>query len=87
MQQVQRVEILMSRMITLTAWAEEEFGHPVPSTATLCKYAKNGMIAPLPVKVGKCWRVERSARFVGAQGKPEVKSTDNPILRRILEDG
>ena len=77
----------MSRMITLSVWAEEEFGHPVPSNATLCKYAKNGMIIPLPVKVGKCWRVERSARFVGMHGKPEIKQNDNPILKRILEDG
>ncbi|MBD8160998.1 excisionase [Pantoea agglomerans] len=77
----------MSRLITLSAWAEDEFGLPVPSTSTLCKYAKNGMIFPIPVKVGKTWRVERTAKFVGMSDKPEIKKNDNPALRRILEDG
>ncbi|WP_313188816.1 excisionase [Pantoea sp.] len=77
----------MARMIKLTAWAAEEFGEPVPGIATLSKYAKNGMIFPLPVKVGNCWRVDRSARFTGTQGKPAVYTDDNPVLKRILEDG
>lgn len=76
----------VSRMVTLTVWAREEFDDPIPSKATLCKYAKNGMIFPLPKKVGNRWRVERSARFVGIE-KPLIKENDNPLLKRILEDG
>ncbi|PWW09909.1 excisionase [Mangrovibacter plantisponsor] len=77
----------MARSILLTEWAKEEFGAPVPSSATLSKYAKNGMIFPPPVKVGKQWRVEPSARYVGMTVKPDVHSSDHPLLRRILEDG
>lgn len=77
----------MSRMIKLSTWAEEEFGNPIPGSATLSKYARNGMIFPRPVKVGNIWRVERSARFVGQQSSPEIRQSDNVKLKRILEDG
>lgn len=77
----------MSRLISLSAWAEGEFDDPIPSTPTLLKYAKNGMIAPQPIKAGRCWRVERTARFVGLSAKPVTKNTDDERLRRILEDG
>jgi hypothetical protein len=55
----------MSRLVLLSEWAKREFGEPVPGASTLSKYAKNGMISPPPCKVGKSWRVEVSARFVG----------------------
>ncbi len=38
----------MSRMIKLSTWAEEEYGNPIPGSATLSKYARNGMIFPPP---------------------------------------
>ncbi|MDU1091933.1 MAG: excisionase [Leclercia adecarboxylata] len=77
----------MSRLVLLSEWAKREFGEPVPGTSTLCKYAKNGMISPPPCKVGKSWRVEVTARFVGLSAEPEIKKQDHPLLRRILEDG
>ncbi|EEC8936121.1 excisionase, partial [Escherichia coli] len=42
----------MARLILLTEWAKEEFSEPVPTPSTLSKYAKAGMIFPLPKKVG-----------------------------------
>ncbi|EOI6865229.1 excisionase [Yersinia alsatica] len=77
----------MARTQTLTAWANEEFDEPVPSYPTLIKYAKNGMISPPPMKAGKCWRVEKTARFIGITVKPVLKKDDDPRLRRIMEDG
>lgn len=77
----------MSRTIKITDWAKEEFDEPVPSYPTLIKYAKNGMISPRPIKGGRYWRVERTARFVGMTAKPVVKKDDDPRLKRILEDG
>ncbi|MEF3110378.1 excisionase [Raoultella sp. WB_B2P2-3] len=77
----------MARKVLLAEWAKEEFGDPVPGITTLNKYAKNGMIYPHPVKVGRSWRVESTARFVGMTSMPEVKRQDHPLLRRILEDG
>lgn len=77
----------MSRLVLLSEWAKHEFGEPVPGPSTLCKYAKNGLIHPQPCKVGKSWRVESSARFIGFTTKPEINKQDHPLLRRILEDG
>ncbi|QIP93099.1 MULTISPECIES: excisionase [Serratia] len=77
----------MSRTIKITDWAKEEFDEPVPSYPTLIKFAKNGMISPQPVKAGRHWRVERTARFVGMAVRPIVKKDDDPRLKRILEDG
>ncbi|MFS7304938.1 excisionase [Rahnella inusitata] len=77
----------MARTLTLDEWALEEFSAPVPSRATLMRYAKNGMIYPLPVKAGRCWRVEASARFIGMAEKPEISKDLDPRLMRILEDG
>jgi len=39
-------------MIKLSTWAEEEYGNPIPGSATLSKYARNGMIFPPPEKLG-----------------------------------
>lgn len=77
----------MARTLTLDEWALEEFSAPVPSRATLMRYAKNGMIYPLPVKAGRCWRVESSARFIGMAEKPVISKDLDPRLMRILEDG
>lgn len=77
----------MVRMILLAEWAHQEFSHPVPGQATLVKYAKNGMIQPPPVKAGKYWRVDINARFTGVTTQLVIRKEDNPILKRILEDG
>ncbi|HDL6963443.1 TPA: excisionase [Yersinia enterocolitica] len=77
----------MARTQTLKAWAADEFDEPVPSYPTLLKYAQNGMISPSPFKAGQCWRVDKNARFIGLSIKPIVKNTDDPRLKRIMEDG
>jgi hypothetical protein len=77
----------MARTQALTVWAKEEFDEPIPSYATLIKYAKSGMISPPPMKAGKCWRVDKTARFIGMETKPMVKQNDDPRLKRIMEDG
>ncbi|MBP2155708.1 excisionase [Erwinia rhapontici] len=79
--------ISMSRTIKLQDWAKEEFDEPIPSMPSLLKYAKNGMISPSPFKAGRCWRVERTARFVGYGIKPTIKNNDDDRLKRILADG
>ncbi|MDC9589679.1 MULTISPECIES: excisionase [Xenorhabdus] len=77
----------MARTQTLIEWAAHEFSEPIPSYQTLIRYAKNGMISPRPYKAGRCWRVEKSARFIGLIEKPPIKKDDDPRLMRILEDG
>ncbi|HGH3389971.1 excisionase [Citrobacter portucalensis] len=77
----------MARLILLTEWAKDEFSAPIPTPSTLSKYAKAGMIFPLPKKVGRHWRVDPEARFVGMVDKPIVTETDHPIIKRILGDG
>lgn len=75
------------RTIKLIDWAKDEFDAPVPSYATLIKFAKSGMILPQPFKAGRYWRVDRTARFVGMTATPEMRKDDDPRLKRILEDG
>lgn len=77
----------MSRTQTLREWARDEFTDPIPSYPTLLKYAQAGMITPPPFKAGRCWRVDKNARFVGMAIKPPVKESDDPRLKRIMEDG
>jgi len=56
----------MSKKITLQAWAAKNFDPP-PSLYTLRKWARDCWIWPLPEKVGRDWRVEEDAKFVGAR--------------------
>ncbi|MBC3945790.1 excisionase [Erwinia persicina] len=77
----------MSRTIKLNDWAKEEFDDPIPSMPSLLKYVKNGMISPQPFKAGRCWRVDRTARFIGMSVQPVIKKNDDERLKRILEDG
>lgn len=77
----------MARTQTLKAWAADEFDEPIPSYPTLLKYAQHGMISPSPFKAGRCWRVDKNARFVGVTVKPVVRKDDDPRLKRIMEDG
>ncbi|WP_410733971.1 excisionase [Citrobacter portucalensis] len=72
----------MSRLILLSEWARSEFGDPIPSKSTLNKYAKNGMIFPLPCRVGKSWRVEADARFTGLTTEPVIKKSRSPITQK-----
>lgn len=84
----------MARLISLHEWAIEEFGDAAPCKATLSRYAKNGMIYPPALKVGRSWMVEKDARFVGLS-EPLISPTINPalspaanlLLKKILMDG
>lgn len=78
--------LLMARLIMLQEWATEEFGDSAPGKTTLNKYAKCGMIYPLPLKVGRSWMVEKSARFIG-KTNPLIHPDDSPLLKKILKDG
>ncbi|QZN97773.1 excisionase [Symbiopectobacterium purcellii] len=77
----------MSRMISLTEWAQAEFGQMTPSERLLKKYAKGKMIAPPAVRVGRLWMVDREARFVGILAEPQLPTNANPKLKRIITDG
>lgn len=77
----------MARRVLISEWAKEEFGEPVPGNATLNKYAKNGMIFPPAVKVGRSWRVDKNASFIGTTVKPVINKDDSEALKRILLDG
>lgn len=48
--------------ITLEAWAERNFD-PAPTLPTLRTWARQKRIQPEPVKVGRTWYVEESARY------------------------
>lgn len=76
----------MARLITLYEWAIKEFGDVAPGKATLCNYAKQGMIYPPALKVGRSWMVEKDTRFVGSD-KPLIRHTDHSLLKKILMDG
>lgn len=84
----------MARLLPLYEWAIEEFGDAAPGKATLCRYAKFGMIYPPALKVGCRWMVEKDARFVGLS-EPLISPTINPalspaanlLLKKILMDG
>lgn len=84
----------MARLIPLYEWAIEEFGDAAPGKATLCRYAKFGMIYPPALKVGRSWMVEKDARFVGLS-KPLISLATNPklspaanlLLKKVMMDG
>lgn len=48
--------------VKLEEWAAQHF-RPVPSLWTLRRMARDGEITPPPVKVGRDWLVEESARL------------------------
>jgi len=77
----------MARMIPLLDWARDEFGEQAPSERILKKYAKGRMMAPPAIKVGRCWMVDREARFVGVLAEPQVPVSASPRLKRIIADG
>lgn len=54
----------MRKQITLEAWAEAQFDPP-PSRYTLRKWARNCRIFPVPQKVGREYRVDPHARYIG----------------------
>ncbi|MGE9550360.1 excisionase [Erwinia amylovora] len=47
------------------------------------KYRSN----PPARKEGRFWRVCEDAELVGDLTRPAIKTSDNPLLKRILSDG
>jgi len=58
------------KQITLKAWAEANFDPP-PSNRTLWRWARDCCIYPEPEKVGRDWRVDPNARYVGRNTAPK----------------
>lgn len=54
---------MSARRISLTLWAERQFDPP-PAERTLRRWAKAGQIVPAPLKIGKTWYVEPTARHI-----------------------
>ena len=48
--------------LTLETWAKRNYEMP-PKLPTLRRWAKQGLILPLPVKVGRTWMVDSSAQY------------------------
>ena len=53
------------RLLPLTEWAESLLGKHAPCVNTLRRWAREGRITPQPVKYGKLYFVERSAKYQG----------------------
>lgn len=77
----------MPRMISLSEWAQNEFGDLRPGSQTLARYARARMIVPPAVKVGRHWLVDKEARFVGELARPILPPNAHPKLKGIIEDG
>lgn len=77
----------MLRNLTLQEWAQRKYSSHPPALGTLRQYAKNNFFNPPARKEGRYWRVREDAELVGNLERPEVKTNDNPLLKRILNDG
>lgn len=64
----------MAKQITLRAWAAARFDPP-PSAKTLQRWARDCKIFPLPVKVGRDWRVDPDARYI---------DENDPVMGEII---
>ncbi|QNK69473.1 excisionase [Variovorax sp. PAMC26660] len=53
----------MSLKITLAAWAAQQFDPP-PAERTLRLWVREGRIVPAPLKIGRAYYVEPSARHI-----------------------
>lgn len=61
--------------ITLTAWAASQFDPP-PAKRTLLLWVAEGRIVPSPLKIGRTYYVDRSARHIA-----EVAQTGSLLSR------
>lgn len=67
--------------VTLDEWASDQFRTP-PSRDTLRKWAREGRIAPAPVKHGRSYYVEADAHYSEPE-KPAERVTGGSLLSRI----
>ncbi|EKY1998583.1 excisionase [Cronobacter sakazakii] len=77
----------MLQMMTLEEWAALKYRSNPPSLNTLRRYAKQSMFTPPARKEGRYWRVREDAEITGDIAQPVIKSSDSPLLQRILSDG
>ncbi|WP_329604088.1 excisionase [Variovorax paradoxus] len=66
----------MPRKITLPAWAAQQFD-PAPTENTLRAWARSGRIVPAPLKIGRTYWVEPTAKHIA-----EVMA-DNRLVSRL----
>lgn len=57
-------------LVTLEEWAGDHFRTP-PSLNTLRKWARDGRIAPAPVKHGRSYYVESDAKYYEPEKQPQ----------------
>jgi predicted site-specific integrase-resolvase len=70
----------MAKM-TLEEWATDQFKTP-PSRDTLRKWAREGRIAPAPVKHGRSYYVEADAHYSEPE-KPTMRIAGGSLISRI----
>lgn len=70
----------MAKM-TLEEWAADQFKTP-PSQNTLRKWAREGRIAPTPVKHGRSYYVEAEAHYNEPE-KPPARIAGGSLISRI----
>lgn len=67
--------------VTLDEWAAAEFKTP-PSANTLRKWAREGRIAPAPIKHGRSYYVESDAHYSEPKKQPE-RITGGGLISKI----
>lgn len=67
--------------VTLDEWATDQFRTP-PSQSTLRKWAREGRIAPAPVKHGRSYYVESDAHYSEPE-KPQAMPRGSSLISRI----
>ncbi|MBB1489494.1 excisionase [Oceanospirillum sediminis] len=70
---------MMARLITLQEWDEKNFSRP-HSRRTLYKWAREGLIQPRPMIVGKHYQVHPDARYVSNRAQIDRLKTANRMI-------
>lgn len=53
----------MAKLVTLEAWAHDQYGEDSPHINTLRRWARDGLITPLPEKHGRTYYVRPDACY------------------------
>lgn len=59
--------------ITLDDWAQQQLGDKAPNMDTLRKWARDGLIAPAPEKIGRTWFVRPESRYSPMPKRPPAQ--------------